>query len=192
MRLMTDLPLGDGDVDGIDQGADGEDGPRHEAEEKDGEVIPEGLMVLVAIGGEALEVVLEEEEAVEGRILELDGDVPGKDHREVKEDSGQPDGSAEEGPFAAKSGEEKDDAEGKEGSNWAFGERGGCSEEIEVEEPELFAGFIPGVPAKHTDAEGSGQLHVGGGSASKGEDGHRGDGDEGGVEMASRPETPHM
>ena len=33
-------------------------------------------MVLVAVGGEALQVLLEEEELVEGGVAELDGDEP--------------------------------------------------------------------------------------------------------------------
>ena len=85
LGVVADLPLGDGDLDGVDEGADSDDGPGHEAEEQDGEVVPEGLMVLVAVGGEALEVVLEEEEAIEGWVALLDGDVPGEDHEEIEE-----------------------------------------------------------------------------------------------------------
>ena len=68
LGLVADLPLGDGDVDGVDQGADGDDRPGHEADEQDDEVVVEGLMVLVAVGGEAFEIVLEEEEAEEGGV----------------------------------------------------------------------------------------------------------------------------
>ena len=190
--VVTDLPLGDGDFDGVDEGADGHDGPGHEADEQDGEVEEEWLMVLVAIGGEALEIVFEEEEAVEGGVALLDGDVPGQNHDEVENDAGHPDGAAEEGPLAAQTGEEQDDAEREEGSYGAFGEGGGGTEEVEVEEPELFAGFVPGVPAEHADAEGRCELHVGGGSAGEADDGDAGDGDERGVEMASGAEAPHV
>ena len=72
----------------VDEGADGDDGPGHQADEQDGEVVPEGLMVLVAVGGEALEIVFEEEEAVEGGVASLDGDVPGQHHDEVEQDAG--------------------------------------------------------------------------------------------------------
>ena len=156
LGIVADLPLGDGDLDGVDEGADGDDGPRHESEQKNAEVVPEGLVMLVAVGGEALEIVLEEEKLVEGGIASLDGDVPGEDHYEVKNDAGEPDGAAEERPLAAETGEEKDDDEGKEGGNGAFGEGGCGSEEVEVEEPELFAGLVPGVPTEHADTEGSG------------------------------------
>ena len=64
LGVVADLPLGDGDFDGVDQGADGDDGPGHEADEQDDYVVPEGLVVLVAVGGEALEIVFEEEETV--------------------------------------------------------------------------------------------------------------------------------
>ncbi len=99
--VMANLPLGDGDFDGIDEGADGDDGPGNETDEQDEEIEEERLMVLEAIGGEALQVVLEEEDAVEGGISLLDGDVPGKDHREIEQDAWKPDGAAEERPFAA-------------------------------------------------------------------------------------------
>ncbi len=122
----------------------------------------------------------------------MDGDVPGEDHREVKKDAGEPDGAAEERPLATEAGEEKDDGQGQEGCDGAFGEGGCGSEEVEVEEPELFAGLVPGVPAQHADAEGRGELHVGGGSAGEGDDADAGGGDEGGVEVASGAETPHV
>ena len=51
-------------------------------------------MVLVAIGGEAFEIVFEEEETVEGRVLPLNGDVPGQHHEEIEDYSGEPDGAA--------------------------------------------------------------------------------------------------
>ena len=156
LGIVADLPLGDGDLDGVDEGADGDDCPRHESEQKNAEVVPEGLVMLVAVGGEALQIVLEEEKLVEGGIASLDGDVPGEDHYEVKNDAGEPDGAAEERPLAAETGEEKDDDEGEEGGNGAFGEGGCGSEEVEVEEPELFAGLVPGVPTEHADTEGSG------------------------------------
>ena len=111
---------------------------------------------------------------------------------EIEQDSGEPDGAAEERPLAAQAGEEQDDGEGEEGRDGAFGEGGGGSEEVEIEEPEFFAGFVPGVPAEHADAEGRGELHVGGGSAGEGEDADAGGGDEGGVEVASGAESAHV
>ncbi len=80
LGVAAGLPFGDGDAGGVDQGAEAEDGPGHEGDQQDGEVVPEGLVVLVAVGGEALEIVLEEEELVEGRVAALDLDVPGQDH----------------------------------------------------------------------------------------------------------------
>jgi len=149
-------------------------------------------MVLETVGGEALDIVLEEKEAVKGGVAALDLDVPGQNHDEEEGDAGPPDGSSEERPLAAEAGEEKDDGEGEEGRNGAFGKGRGGSEEVEIEEPEFFAGFVPGIPAEHADAEGCGELHVGGGSAGEADDGDAGDGDECGVEMASRAESPHV
>ena len=171
--VVADLPLGDGDFDGVDQRADGDDCPGHEADEQDDEVVQEGLVVLVAVGGEALQIVFEEEEPVEGRVALLDGDVPGQHHDEVEHDAGPPDGAAQQRPLAAEAGEEKDDGEREERSDGAFGECGCGAEEVEVEEPEFLAGLVPGVPAEHADAEGRGELHVGRGSAGEADDGRR-------------------
>ena len=96
------------------------------------------------------------------------------------------------GPLAAQAEEEQDDGEREEGRDGAFGEGGGGAEEVEVEEPELLAGLVPGVPAEHADAEGRGELHVGGGAAGEGDDGDAGDGDEGGVEVAAGAEASQV
>src|ERR1700722_11466363 len=149
-------------------------------------------MVLETVGGEALDIVLEEEEAVEGGVAPLDLDVPGQNHDEEEGDAGPPDGSSEERPLAAEAGEEKDDGEGEEGRNGAFGKGRGGSEEVEIEEPEFFAGFVPGIPAEHADAEGRGELHVGRGSSREADDAQAGGRDEGRVEMAAGAESPHM
>ena len=118
-------------------------------------------MVLIAVGGEAFEVVLEEEEAEEGRVAALHGDVPGEHHDEVEQDAGDPDGAAQQRPLAAERGEEKNDAKGEKRGDGAFGKRGGGAEKVEIEEPELATGLIPGVPAEHADRERRGELHVG-------------------------------
>ena len=191
-RVVTDLPFGDGDFNGFGEFKGGYYGPGKETDEKDDEVVEEGLVVLETVGSEAFQIVLEEEEAVEGGIALLDGDVPGQHHDEVEQDAGEPDGAAQDGPLAAEAGKEKDDGESEEGSYRAFGEGGGCSEEVEVEEPELFPGFVPCVPAEHADAEGCGELHVGGGAAGEADDGDAGDGDEGCVEMAPGAESTHV
>ena len=77
---MAQPPLCHRSLNSIDQGADGDDGPGNETDEKDDEVVEEGLMVLEAVGGEALEIVFEEEEAVERGVALLNGDVPGQHH----------------------------------------------------------------------------------------------------------------
>ena len=80
----------------------------------------------------------------------------------------------------------------RNGATGPFGEGGGRAEEVEVEEPEFLAGLVPGVPAEHADAEGCGELHVGGGATGETEDGKRRDRDEGGVEVTSGPKAPHV
>src|SRR4051794_40166698 len=110
-------------------------------------------MVLEVVAGEALEVVFPEKFAEEGGVAALHGDVPGQHHRKIEQDAGNPDGAAEDRPLAAQADKEQDDAKREEGSDGALGECRGGAEEVEIEEPEFLAGLIPGVPAKHADAE---------------------------------------
>ena len=190
--LATGRPFGDGDVDAVEECANAEDGPGHEGDEEDGEIVPEGLVVLVSVGGEALQIVFKEELAVKGGIAALDSDVPGQDHQQEEADSGPPEGAAEDGPFLSKPEEEADDGEREKGRDRAFGEGSGGAEEVEVEEPELLPGLVPGIPSEHADAEGCGKLHIGGGSAGEGGDAQTGSGDEGGIEMPAGAESPHV
>ena len=48
------------------------------------EVVPEGLLVLVAVGGKAFQIVFEKELAEEGGVLVLHGNEPGQHHGEVE------------------------------------------------------------------------------------------------------------
>jgi hypothetical protein len=162
---MAEAPLGDRSLNTVDEGAHGEDGPGHEREQDDDEVIPDGLLVLVAIGGEALEVVLEKELAEEGGILVLNGDEPGQHDGEVEEDAGPPERAPDDGPLAAQRGEGQEDEQGHEGRDRSLGERGDAGKEVDIEEPEFGVGFVPGIPAEQADAEGCGHLHVVGGAA---------------------------
>src|SRR5262249_49017011 len=66
-----------GALHGLAQGRQREDDPRHNAQKKNRNVIPEGLRVLVQIGPKPLQVVLDEEDAKELRYLHLDGHEPG-------------------------------------------------------------------------------------------------------------------
>ena len=60
-------PLGHRGLDAVDQRAHGNHRPRHHGQQHHHQVVPEGLLVLIAVGGEALQVVLEKELAEEGR-----------------------------------------------------------------------------------------------------------------------------
>ena len=154
--LAANFPLGEGDADGVDEGAEGKGCPGKEAEDEDDEVVVDGLMMLEAVGGEALQIVLKEEDCLRKvGLRRWTAMYQGQDHYEEEGDTGPPNGAAEECPLAAEGGEEEDDEERQEGCDGALGESGGGTEEVEIEEPELFAGFIPGVPAEHADAEGA-------------------------------------
>ena len=72
---------------------------------------------------------------------------------------------------------QKNDAERHEWRDRAFGERGRAAKKVEIEQPEFFVGFIPGIPAQHADAERRGQLHICGCAARETDDSGAGDGD---------------
>ena len=92
----------------------------------------------------------------------LDGNKPGQDHGEVEGDAGPPEGAPKDGPVAAQKGESGHDDQGQEGGDGALGEGGYAGKEIDVEEPELGVGLVPGVPAQKADGQRRGHLHIGG------------------------------
>ena len=97
-------PFGNGLAHGINERRDGHHRPGREREDHDGDVVPEALFVLEAVGGEALQVVLEEEDPEEVRVAVLYRDEPGQHHRQVENDSRPPDGSAQDGPLSSQRG----------------------------------------------------------------------------------------
>ena len=92
----------------------------------------------------------------------------------------------------AQDGKCSNDERGQERRDRALGQRGDAGEEVDVEEPELGVGLIPGVPAEEADGERRGHLHVGGSAAGEADDAGAGDGNEGGVEVAAGPESAHV
>jgi len=192
MARPSRFPLIDRRADRIGKGSDRDDRPGGEPEQHDGDVVPEGVIVLEAIGGKALEIVLEEEDFDKGGVPALDGDKPGEDHREIKHDARPPEAAAKKGPFAAQDGEDPDDDKSQQGRDRTFGKGGSANEEVNVEEPEFAARLIPGVPTEHADTERGGQLHVRGGATGKAEDARAGSGDERGVELAAIAKATDM
>ena len=192
LLLVAGAPLGTRNLEGIAQRTECNDRPGHQCEDEDGEVEPGPLVVLVAVACEALQVLLKQKEFEEVRVVELDGDVPRQHKHQVQDEAGNPDHAAQHLPFAPQADEHEDDAERHQGCNRTLGQCGERAEEVEIEEPELLAGFIPGVPAEHADGKGSGELHVGRGTARESNDGGCGGGDEGGIQVAARPKAPHV
>ncbi len=123
-----------------------------------------------AVGGEALQVVFQEENAQKVGITPLYRDIPGQHHGEVENHPGEPERPAQQEPLPPQGGEGENDEHGQKGGHGAFGQRSHADEEVEVEEPELLVRLIPGIPAEHADAEGGGQLHIGRGSAGEADD----------------------
>ncbi len=192
LGLVADLPLVDGEGHAVEQRAQGEGGPGEQADDEDDGVVEPVLRVLVAVGGEALEVVFEEEDAEEVRVLALDLDVPGQDHEEEEREPREPEAAADGLPLAAEAEEEHDGAEHQEDGDGALGEGGGGAEEVEIEQPELFAGLIPGVPAEQAYGQRSGELHVRRRTTGKAHHSGHGNHDERGVEMAAGTESSEV
>ena len=189
---VAKTPLGDGSLNAIPERAQGNHGPGHERQQDDDEVIPERLLVLVAIGGESAQVLVEEEFAEEGGVLVLDGDEPGQNDGEVEQHAGPPERSAHDGPLLAQRGKGADDDGGQKRRHRALGQCGHAGKEVNIEEPELGVGLIPGVPAEEADGKRRGHLHIGGCAARKADDAGAGDGDERGVEVSAGPESSHV
>ena len=148
--------------------------------------------MLVAVGREALKIVLDKEFAEECRVLMLHGDEPGQDHGEVENDSRPPERPPKNGPLPAQECECDDDARGEEWCNRTLGQRGQPGKEIDIVEPEFRIGFIPCIPAEEAYGERCGHLHVGGGASREADDACAGDSDECRIQMAAGTKTTHM
>ena len=138
-------------LDAIDERPHRNHRPWHQRQQDDHEVVPEGLLVLVAIGGKPLQVVFPEELPEEGRILMLHGDEPGQHDGEVKRHAGPPERALHDRPLAPQGGKSDDDDDGQERRDRPFGQRRHAGKEINIEEPELRVGLVPGVPAQQPD-----------------------------------------
>ncbi len=189
---MAGPPFGDRLLNRLDQSAHGDHRPGHQRKQHDGEVVPQRLLMHVAVGGEPFEVVFEEKDAQEIGIAPLYRDIPGQHHREVEKHPGDPDRAPQQGPLPPQRGEAEDDAACHDGSYGTFGERGNADEKVEVEEPEFLVGLIPGIPAEHADAEGRRHLHIGRCAAGKADDAGARSGNQSGIQLASRAEAAHM
>ncbi len=185
-------PLRNRLLDRVHQRAHGDDRPGHQREQHDGDVVPNGLLMHVAVGGEAFQVVFQEKDAQKIRITPLYRDIPGQHHGEIEKHPGDPDRAAKQGPLPPQSGKGENDEQGHGRSHGAFGQRGHADEEIEVEEPELLVRLIPGIPAEHADAEGRGHLHIGGGAAGEADDAGARGGNQRGIQLAPGPEAAEV
>ncbi len=148
--------------------------------------------MLIAVGGEAFQIVLEEEFAEESGILVLHGKEPREHDGEVEQHARPPERALDDGPLAAQGSKCSNDEDGEERGYWAFGEGGDAGEEVDIEEPEFGVGFIPRVPAEQSDGERRGHLHVSGCAAGKADDAGASDSDERGVEVAAATKSPHV
>jgi hypothetical protein len=148
--------------------------------------------MLIAIGGKALQVMFQEKHTEKVGILVLDGDKPGQNHGKVERNPRPPEGAPQNGPLAAQVGEGGHNHESQKGRHRPLGQRGHASKEVDVEEPELGVGLVPGVPAQKADGQRRGHLHIGGSAAGKAHDAGAGDGDQRRVQMAARTKAPHM
>src|SRR5579885_3163972 len=64
------------DANRFRRSCDDEGDPRNQRERRDGDVVPEGLWMMVEIAGEAGEIVLENKLSEELRVPQVDRDVP--------------------------------------------------------------------------------------------------------------------
>ena len=92
----------------------------------------------------------------------------------------------------AKQGECGNDERGQERRHRALGQRGETGEKVNVVEPELGAGFVPGIPAQQTDGQRGGHLHIGRSAAREPHNAGAGHRDQRRIQVPARPESSHM
>jgi hypothetical protein len=134
---VAQSPLGHRCLNAIDQSADGNHGPRHDSQQQHNQVVPEGLLMLVAVGSKARQVVLQEEFAEEGGVLVLHGNEPGQRDGKVEQHPGPPKRAPENGPLTTQKSEGDQNHDREEGCDRPLGQGSHAGEEIDIEEPKL-------------------------------------------------------
>ena len=130
--------------------------PRHDREEKDRDVVPEGLDVLEFGSEEAFEIVLDDEDVEEGGIALGAEDVP-RQGCEAKDSDG--DGMKKAKRVAPPLGKERPEEDGtaaENNSSWAFGENGESKKETEEYQCEPWRARENGASLAAHKAEGYG------------------------------------
>jgi hypothetical protein len=122
----------------------------------------------------------------------LHGNKPGQHHGEIKQNSGPPQRAEYDAPLLAQEGKRENDEHRKKRRDGPLGQRGEAGEKVNVVEPELGAGFIPGVPAEQTDGQRGGHLHICGRAARESHDAGTRHRDQRRIQMPSGPESPHV
>ena len=110
-------PFGDRGLDPVNQGPEGNHRPRHDSQNDNHNVIPEGVWVLVAVGGETGDILLHEEFVEEGGVGPLHGDKPGQHDGEIEEHAGPPERASDNRPLAAQGRECTHDDDGQKRSD---------------------------------------------------------------------------
>ena len=105
----------------VDDGGHDEDGPRHQRQQRYGQVKPERFGMVIQVAGEAFQVVLQKEDAEELRVRALYRDEPRRGNGEVERDPDRPQRAPQQAPVAAQSGECDDDDSRKKNSDRSFG-----------------------------------------------------------------------
>src|SRR5438874_6685666 len=109
--------------------------------------------MLIKVAGKTFQVVLQDEDPQELRIAQLNKNEPGQDDRAVDDDAGNPKCAKRLAKIAAQGAEYQNYRASEERSDWPFCEGRDGEKEVKVQQPNLLACLIPGVPTEHGDGE---------------------------------------
>src|SRR5215471_7017146 len=151
LRIPANLP--DAVAERLCQCGNCEHCPGQCAYQKDGDVVPEWLRVLVEVGSKTLKVVLEEEDAEELRHFDLDSYEPRQSDRKEQRETRQPDTAKKNLGVATQSGICGNDQLLQLRRHRPFSQRAQRQQNVEPRQPQPLSRLVPNPPRQERGRE---------------------------------------
>ena len=132
----------------VNQRADRQHCPRHQRQQHHHQVVPNRLLMLIPVGREPLQVVLQKELPEERRVLHLHRDKPRQHDGEVQNHARPPERALQQRPLPPQRREGRHNHNRKKRRHRPLGQRGYAGKKVNVEEPKLGVRLVPRVPAQ--------------------------------------------
>ena len=188
-RLKQRLSLGSPRAYYLAAGSDNEYSPRHERKQRDGQVVPERVRVVIEVGFKARENLPKKKLVKELRIADLQRDVPGQRNKAEKYDTRNPQTLPQQANFTLNKEKNHDHQNRQKRRYGPFRERTQRKQSVEPGQINPVSALIPGVPTEQCNGESCGKSHVHGSGAGIPDDARAGGGDERAIKMKARPEA---